>query len=256
MSDDALAKLLEVTSQMTLSPPRKEVFPPKAVRDNWLETVSSNFVAKGESNRSYYMAVLTYLWPEGSGIPGPHRTEDELRKVIEATRPGKPPYRDPFRRIREMQGEEGLVGIVHVGKKLQLISLGIAPKRIPRTGLKQQLWDKVLARDGHACTVCGSDGGGAELQQDHRVPRLRGGSDELENWQPLCGECNNHKSTMCRGCDQKCQICPWAFPEKNGLIRITPENTVLARQLARSASKDVHELVNGLLGPVLNAIKK
>lgn len=254
MSDDELAALLGengLQRPKALAAPEQRAFPSAEIRAQWLATVAANFVTPNEANRAYYLAVLEFLWPEGHGIPGPHRTEDEVRAVIDAKRrslkPGAKAYLDPFRRKREMQGEEGLVGIVHVGRVLQLVSLGIAPKRIPRTGLKSDLWQLVLDRDKHACTVCGRSGDEADLQQDHRVPRLRGGSSELENWQPLCGECNNHKSTMCRNCEQDCQRCPWAFPERNGLIRVSPDNIVTARSLAKDRGVDVHEMVNELL---------
>lgn len=240
-----------VERPMSLVPPRGDSFPPDAVRTKWLEDVSANFVQPLPAHRAYYRAILECLWPMGHGIPGPYRTDDEARAAIDGYRrklnPNAPPYHDVFRRIRELQGEEGVVGVVHQGKRLQLVTLGIAAKRVPRIKLTPSQWASVLRRDGGKCTVCGRAEDEEQLDQDHRVPRLRGGGNELSNWQPLCGECNNHKSTQCRNCDQDCQSCPWAFPEKYGLIRISPDNILAARSIAKARDLDVHGMVNGLL---------
>ena len=43
------------------------------------------------------------------------------------------------------------------------------------------------------------------------------------NWQALCNACNACKRSVCSGCEDDCNKCAWAFPEKNGpfiIIRI------------------------------------
>jgi hypothetical protein len=183
-------------------------------------------------------------------LPGPLRTREEIREAIRAFRESTGetrPYQDPFRRVRELQGEEGVIGIEKYGKTYQLQHTRLAPKRVPRTGLSDRDWKFVCKRDGSRCTVCGRAPPEVKLQQDHRVPRLRGGGDDLGNWQPLCEECNNFKSTFCRGCEQDCNACPWAFPEENALIRITQEISVSLRQLARKHDEDPSVLANRLL---------
>lgn len=50
----------------------------------------------------------------------------------------------------------------------------------------------VYERDGYLCTYCGS---GVRLSVDHRVPRSRGGGDEIENLTTACCSCNSRKST-------------------------------------------------------------
>lgn len=44
---------------------------------------------------------------------------------------------------------------------------------------------------GNRCLCCGITG--VELEADHVVPLTRGGSDDIENIQPLCGTCNRSK---------------------------------------------------------------
>jgi 5-methylcytosine-specific restriction endonuclease McrA len=46
---------------------------------------------------------------------------------------------------------------------------------------------------GYACLSCGATD--RLLEADHVVPLTRGGSDEISNIQPLCGECNRRKFT-------------------------------------------------------------
>ena len=54
---------------------------------------------------------------------------------------------------------------------------------------------EVLRRDRGHCVLCGASGrDGVRLEVDHIVPRSRGGSNQLENLQSLCGPCNRGKS--------------------------------------------------------------
>ena len=48
----------------------------------------------------------------------------------------------------------------------------------------------VFRRDSYRCVHCGSED---DLTVDHIHPWSKGGSDELENLQTLCGSCNSRK---------------------------------------------------------------
>lgn len=76
------------------------------------------------------------------------------------------------------------------------------------------------------------------------MPRLRGGSDEISNWQPLCDECNNFKSTACRDCQLDCETCCWAYPEKFKPFHIPGELVKCLREHARSLIS-AHNLTDG-----------
>lgn len=51
-------------------------------------------------------------------------------------------------------------------------------------------FQKLVARDGHACRYCG---GRSYLSVDHVLPRVQGGSDELDNLVIACRRCNSRK---------------------------------------------------------------
>lgn len=97
---------------------------PNINREQWIETVSNGFVSPSKKNKEYYRVILETLWPEGHGIPGPCVEESQIRAAINAYR--GTPYVDTFRRVRELQGEEGLLGIVKGGNKYQLIDLTVS----------------------------------------------------------------------------------------------------------------------------------
>ena len=52
---------------------------------------------------------------------------------------------------------------------------------------------EVLKRAKHRCELCGAHEAQAALHVDHIIPRAKGGSDELSNFQALCITCNTNK---------------------------------------------------------------
>lgn len=223
-----------------------------AERSKWLKSVIDGFVAPSKAHRRYYAAILRALWPEGHGIPGPLVEERDIRKAVNKAR-GKA-YHDPFRRMRELQGEEGIKGIIKSGNRYQLVDLTVSDKRVPRTHLSDQDWDTVLKTYGNRCAVCKRTASEARFQQDHKVPRLRGGGDNLENWQPLCDECNNFKSSSCRDCHLDCTKCSWAFPETFKPFHISGELVKNVREYAEKTGCDPDLFVENAIRKALGQI--
>jgi 5-methylcytosine-specific restriction endonuclease McrA len=56
-----------------------------------------------------------------------------------------------------------------------------------------QKFEALCSDYGYACLCCGVTG--RRLEADHVIPLTKGGSDDIGNIQPLCGECNRHKFT-------------------------------------------------------------
>lgn len=215
-------------------------------RDEWIDEVTSGFATTAPANREIYRRFLETLWPEGHGIPGPIVHQDDLRMAIDDLRSqkGKPPYKDPFRRLRELQGNEGLLGIIKNGNSYQLIHLNISPKKSPRVALSQSDWDKVLEKYKRVCAVCGDSYDEKDFWQDHKIPRQRGGTDDITNWQPLCASCNIEKSVLCRGCNKDCAQCSWAYPEYYKPLRLSSKSLKSLNELARRKGKKPSELVS------------
>ncbi len=220
----------------------------------WLAKAKESFVNPSVGNREKYDVILQTLWPVGHGIPGPIVTQDQIRAAIDSfqAQTGEKPYKDPFRRMRELQGEEGFLCIVKEGVRYQLVSTSLTVKRTPRSKLPAETWRGLLTKYGHRCAVCAKDSNEVRLNQDHKIPRTRDGSNELENWQPLCDECNNIKSTQCRGCELNCYTCTWAFPETYPRLQINDSNKELLKREAIKQGNPINEVLNVLLAGVLS----
>lgn len=57
----------------------------------------------------------------------------------------------------------------------------------------QAEWNELLDTYGHICLSCRRDD--VDLTQDHVIPLSKGGSNTIDNIQPLCGPCNSSKHT-------------------------------------------------------------
>ena len=213
-----------------------------AARAEWLKAAVSGFVSPSKANRKYYKAILMELWPKGHGIPGPLVDEKSIRKAVDKACGRR--YVDTFRRVRELQGEEGFKGIIKDGAKYQLQDLTISEKRNPRVHLLDADWSTILEAYDGRCAACGRTPEEMRFQQDHKVPRLRGGGDNIENWQPLCDECNNFKSTSCRDCHEDCSQCCWAYPEFYKPFKIPGKLIKKARDFAKLKGVDADEFVS------------
>jgi 5-methylcytosine-specific restriction endonuclease McrA len=67
------------------------------------------------------------------------------------------------------------------------------PKTSRRT-LALKVRFHVLKQSNYSCQICGlSASDGARLEVDHKVPVVKGGTDDIQNLWALCFECNRGK---------------------------------------------------------------
>jgi 5-methylcytosine-specific restriction endonuclease McrA len=56
-------------------------------------------------------------------------------------------------------------------------------------------WEHLKKQYGYICPMCGKNEPDIKLTEDHIIPLSKGGSDNIENIQPLCVACNTRKHT-------------------------------------------------------------
>lgn len=70
-------------------------------------------------------------------------------------------------------------------------------EREGRIKLPPGMKEKVFRNDGYRCRMCGaSKEDGIELTIDHIIPLAAGGTNDLDNLQTLCRECNENKANL------------------------------------------------------------
>ena len=93
------------------------------------------------------------------------------------------------------QKEMGDINIKEI-RAILMYNKPTKPKR-KRTRVPKGMRHEVFKRDNYTCCECGArKSDGATLHIDHIVPVSKGGSDELDNLQTLCSDCNLNKSDV------------------------------------------------------------
>lgn len=182
---------------------------------NYIDSIIENARLKTGKSKKLSVAkllVLSTLWNAGDSFPKDWVLSNHLYELTNQK------YID--RRIRELRNEMGcdIETGIHNGEHSYRLLSDALNEAFDRTYLSEAQKKHLFKNHHYRCATCGQqyESGDKGLQADHKVPLIRGGGSELQNWQPLCIACNVAKRRSCMGCEVDCNQCAWAFPEKYG----------------------------------------
>ncbi len=91
----------------------------------------------------------------------------------------------------------------------------------------------VLQRDNFTCQYCGRKAPDVVLEVDHKVPRSKGGGNEIENLITACQLCNSGKFTRMPGANEEGLKKP--LPRQGGtepnVLADVPDGTITAEEI-------------------------
>jgi len=148
-----------------------------------------------------------FPWNKGKKLPP---LSKEHKKKISLTNKGRkmPPFSKEWRRklSKAMKGKTGEKspgwkgGLTRNKKHVREVK-----NRNERARRNRKLgadgfhtageWETLKAQYNWTCPSCKRKEPDIRLTEDHVVPLSRGGTDNIENVQPLCGSCNSYKYT-------------------------------------------------------------
>jgi 5-methylcytosine-specific restriction endonuclease McrA len=107
-----------------------------------------------------------------------------------------------------------------------MTNVEIRSERVRLANLKgrhtKQQWQEMKEFFNHTCLRCYGSSGLANVVKDHIIPLYQGGSNGLDNLQPLCAFCNASKGSenidwRIKYCDDKGIKLPEIYkPKSNG----------------------------------------
>ena len=104
----------------------------------------------------------------------------------------------PLTAFIETLNEQKQLGEIRIKSiRVELMHNKPTKNKRKRTNIPRGLRHEVFKRDDYKCVECGaSKDDGATLHVDHKIPVSKGGTDELDNLQTLCKDCNLNKSDV------------------------------------------------------------
>lgn len=132
--------------------------------------------------------------PWNKGVP---RSEETRRKLREAMK-GRKLSEETKRKISEShRGEKAHQWKGGISKTREYNAIYKKRYRIRKKNAKgshtREEWQELIKQFKHTCPCCGRSELEIELTEDHIVPLSKGGSDYIDNIQPLCRCCNGKK---------------------------------------------------------------
>ena len=122
--------------------------------------------------------------------------EDELVKGYNGTEY----IGEPFSKLTEYINAQLKCGNIHIEEfEFTLLENNRVRKsgKRKRTHIPKGIRHEVFKRDNYTCVECGAKkDDGATLHIDHKIPVSKGGTDEMDNLQTLCKDCNLNKNNL------------------------------------------------------------
>ena len=120
---------------------------------------------------------------------------EEIIAYGQKYRENNPTYRaDYYERNKERAGQQSAAWLAANPERSKEIARGYRARRNVALGSHtEEQWQELCRLYGLRCLCCGKTD--SLLTQDHIVPLSKGGSDNIDNIQPLCKPCNSRKST-------------------------------------------------------------
>lgn len=196
--------------------------------------------------------ILKTLWEAGDSFP---REWVRSSTLLELT--GQK-YFD--RRTRELRDQLGCD--IHTepydGEHCYRLATAKLSQYNPRLYLTATQKNQLFIKDECQCQICGTQvpPGVKGLQADHKMPLIRGGSHNDHNWQSICNVCNVAKRRACADCEDDCRQCPWAFPEKTGVVTLVRIPLHLTQKINHLGIKDQKEIEKFIIKAVENMLTK
>ena len=137
---------------------------------------------------------------------GKPKSEEQKRKISKTLKGTKRPPRTKEWRKHLSEASKGRLGAkapnwkggITLDKKAYKQATDRrrrAMKKGAAGGHTQGEWASLKAQYNWTCPCCGKSEPEIKLSEDHIVPLVKGGSDNIENIQPLCKVCNSRKYT-------------------------------------------------------------
>jgi len=185
--------------------------------------------------------ILKTLWEASNDFPRDWVRSSYLLKLT------RQKYFD--RRIRELRNELGCD--IETGNQEGNAVYRLSSDKIcdgnPRFYLSDSQKVTLFERNNFTCQVCGvkTPPGPRGLQADHKVPLIRGGSHAISNWQSLCNDCNVGKRRACQDCNDDCEQCVWAYPERVGVATVLklPHDIVQKISAAGLSQQEIEDII-------------
>jgi len=160
-----------------------------------VEKITFNEFIQGIKLSDVKQVLLKELWGKDDDFPKAWVKSSDLLTLTNQK------YFD--RRLRELRVAQGLdIESKQInGEHYWCLSSPTISQTNDRTYLTASQKSGLFERALFKCAVCREKvlPGIRGLQADHKVPLIRGGTNDLDNWQPLCNECNVAKRGVCKG---------------------------------------------------------